>query len=174
MRSEVSRNVCVKGHQCTCFGENTGYKSWREINIWSNMMTSPIDGNIFRATVRGIDRSPVHSPHKGQWREALLFSLICAWINGWVNNGETSDLRPHRAHYDASVIKNIQSWFIFMLTIQNISFWLSVGLMRREKTFISPMMDICVTNLSISLIPPPPPPPPQGRPIIIATWRWDI
>ena len=50
--------------------------------------------------VRGIHRSPVNSPHKGQWRGALMFSLICARINGWVNNGETSGLRRHRAHYD--------------------------------------------------------------------------
>ena len=30
--------------------------------------------------VRGIHRSPVNSPHKGQWRGALMFSLICSWI----------------------------------------------------------------------------------------------
>ena len=24
--------------------------------------------------------SPVNSPHKGQWRGALMFSLICVWI----------------------------------------------------------------------------------------------
>ena len=30
--------------------------------------------------VRGIHRSPVTSPHKGQWRGTLMFSLICAWI----------------------------------------------------------------------------------------------
>ena len=24
---------------------------------------------------------PVNSPHKGQWRGALMFSLICVWIN---------------------------------------------------------------------------------------------
>ena len=41
--------------------------------------------------VRGIHRSPVNSPHKGQWRGALMFSLICAWINGWVNNSEPGD-----------------------------------------------------------------------------------
>ena len=35
--------------------------------------------------VRGMHRSPVKSPHKGQWRGALMFSLICAWINGSVN-----------------------------------------------------------------------------------------
>ena len=28
--------------------------------------------------VRGIHRSPVNSPHKGQWRRALMFSLIFA------------------------------------------------------------------------------------------------
>ena len=41
--------------------------------------------------VRGIHRSPVNSPHKGQWRGALIFSLICVWINGWVNNREAGD-----------------------------------------------------------------------------------
>ena len=56
--------------------------------------------------VRGIHRSPVNSPHKGQWREALMFSLISARINGWVNNDEAGDLRRHRAHYDVSVISH--------------------------------------------------------------------
>ena len=56
--------------------------------------------------VRGIYRSPVNSPHKGQWRGALMFSLICVWINGWVNNREAGDLRRHRAHYDVSVMKS--------------------------------------------------------------------
>ena len=55
--------------------------------------------------VRGIHRSPVNSPHKGQWRGALMFSLICVWINGWVNNGETGDLRRHRPHYDVIVMQ---------------------------------------------------------------------
>ena len=32
-------------------------------------------------------------PHKGQWRGALMFSLICVWTNGWVNNRYTGDLR---------------------------------------------------------------------------------
>ena len=32
--------------------------------------------------VRGIHGSPVNSPHKGQWRGALMFSLNSAWING--------------------------------------------------------------------------------------------
>ena len=49
--------------------------------------------------------SPVNSPHKGQWRGALLFSLICFWINGWVNNRKAGDLRRYRAHYDVIVMK---------------------------------------------------------------------
>ena len=52
--------------------------------------------------VRGIHRSPVNSPHKGQWRGALMFTLICARINGWVNNREADDSRRHRTHYDVT------------------------------------------------------------------------
>ena len=54
--------------------------------------------------VRRIHRSPVNSPHKGQWRGALMFSLICARINGWVNNREAGDLRRHQAHCDVIVM----------------------------------------------------------------------
>ena len=48
---------------------------------------------------------PVNSPHKDQWRGALMFSLICAWINDWVNNREAGDLRRHRGHYDLNVME---------------------------------------------------------------------
>ena len=54
--------------------------------------------------VRGIHRSPVNSPHKGQWRGALMFSLICVWIYDWVNNREAGDLRRYRAHYGVIVM----------------------------------------------------------------------
>ena len=54
--------------------------------------------------VRGIHRSPVNFPHKGQWRGALMFSLIGVWINGWVNSREVGDLRRYRAHYDVIVM----------------------------------------------------------------------
>ena len=59
--------------------------------------------------VRGIHRSPVNSPHKGQWPGALMFSLIRAWIYGWVNNGEACDLRRHGAHHDVAVMHR-QPW----------------------------------------------------------------
>ena len=45
--------------------------------------------------VRGIHRYPVNSPHKGQWRGALMLSLICTWINSWVNTAEAGNLRRH-------------------------------------------------------------------------------
>ena len=57
--------------------------------------------------VRGIHRSPVNSPHKGQWRGAVMFFFICVWINGWVNNREAGDLRRNRVHYDGSVMNEI-------------------------------------------------------------------
>ena len=57
--------------------------------------------------VRGIHRSPVNSPHKGQWRGALMFSLICTRINGWVNNGEAGDFRRHRVHHDVIVMHQV-------------------------------------------------------------------
>ena len=59
--------------------------------------------------VRGIHRSVVNSPHRGQWRGGLMLSLISAWINGWVNNREAGDLRRHRAHYDVTVMDKRQS-----------------------------------------------------------------
>ena len=85
------------------------------IHIWYNlsfnipllryhfyMMTSS-NGNIFCVTG---PLSPVNSPHKGQWRGALVFSSICAWINVWVNSGEVGDMRRHRAHCDVIIMWN--------------------------------------------------------------------
>ena len=59
--------------------------------------------------MRGIHGSPVNSPHKGQWRGALIFSFISAWINGWIINREAGDLRRHRSHYDVIVMNCVAS-----------------------------------------------------------------
>ena len=56
------------------------------------------------ALVRGIHRPLVNSPRKGQWRGSSMFSLICASINGWVNNRDAGDLRCNWAHYDVIVV----------------------------------------------------------------------
>ena len=64
--------------------------------------------------VRGIHRSPVNSPHKGQWPRALMFSLIWAWIKGWLNNREVGDLRHYRGHYDVNVLWRVKiqvAWY---------------------------------------------------------------
>ena len=55
--------------------------------------------------VRGIHQSSVNSTHKCQWRGVLMFSLICVWINDWVNNREAGDLRRHRGHYDVTIMQ---------------------------------------------------------------------
>ena len=59
-------------------------------------------------SVRGIHRWPVNSPHKCQWRWALMFSLICAWINIRVNNCEAGDFRRYGAYYDGTVMGKIE------------------------------------------------------------------
>ena len=50
--------------------------------VWRSMMTSP-NGNIFRVTGHLCGKFTGccigDSPHKGQWRGALMCSLICAW-----------------------------------------------------------------------------------------------
>ena len=61
----------------------------------------------YRPFVWEIHKSPVNSPHKGQWRGALMFSLI--WINGWANNRDAGGLRYHRANYDVIVLYHISS-----------------------------------------------------------------
>ena len=59
--------------------------------IWVGLHSEALDSHdyvmkwkhfpYFWQFVRGIHRSPVNSSHKGQWRGALMFSLICAWTN---------------------------------------------------------------------------------------------
>ena len=71
--------------------------------------------------VREIHRSPVNFPHKGQWRGALMFSLIYVWINDWVNNREAGDLRRQHGHYDVIVMHTLaltfvaSAWLVFYL-----------------------------------------------------------
>ena len=71
--------------------------------------------------VRGIHRSPVNSPHKGQWRGAFMFSLICVWINGWVNNRKAGDLIRYRAHYDVIVMADD----VFKCILLNENVWIT-------------------------------------------------
>ena len=76
----------------------SGYNTWwrQQMETFSALLAlcagnSPVSGEF--------------PTHKVQWRGSLMFSLISAWINGWVNNREAGDLRRHRTHYDATVMK---------------------------------------------------------------------
>ena len=80
--------------------------------------------------VQGIHRPPVHSPHKCQWRGALMFSLIRAWINAWVNHCEAGDLRRHRAHYDVIVMSYIDIFILDYLVSMD---WEKTTARRDEK-----------------------------------------
>ena len=73
----------------------------RFLSWWRHQMET---FSALLAICAGIHRSPMNSPHTGQWRGTLMFSLICARINCWVNNREAGDLRRHRAHYDVIVM----------------------------------------------------------------------
>ena len=92
------------------FGQNCAFsspKTWRAKAIsrhsawWRHQMKT---FSALLAICAGNSPVPVNSPHKGQWRGALMFTLICARINGWVNNCEAGDLRRNRAHYDVIVM----------------------------------------------------------------------
>ena len=41
---------------------------------------------------------------QSHWRRALIFSSICGWTNGWVNNRDAGDLRRRSAYYDVTVM----------------------------------------------------------------------
>ena len=84
--------------------------------------------------VRVIHRSPVNSPHKGQYRRALIFSLICALNKGRVNNREAGDLRRHRAHYDVIVM-----------------IWLTTLGVVMRRFVIRTNLSFCADFLSLSL-----------------------
>ena len=73
---------------------------------WFSIIMTSSNGIFFAllAFVRGSHRWPVDSPHKGQWRGALMFSLMRAWTKGLANNTNASYLRRHRSHYDVTVM----------------------------------------------------------------------
>ena len=51
--------------------------------------------------VLGIHRSPVNSPHKGQWRGTLVCVFFDLRLNKRLSKRDTGELRRHSAHYDA-------------------------------------------------------------------------
>ena len=70
-------------------------------------MTTSSNANIFALLALCAGNSPLNYLHKDQWRGALMYTLICTWINGWVNNREVCELRLHRAHNDVTVMVRV-------------------------------------------------------------------
>ena len=87
------RSAHFTGHSAAC-----SYRTLDDVIKWKHFPR-------YWPFVRGIHRSPVNSLHKGQWHGALMFSFICVWMNGWVNNRKAGDLRRYRAHYDVTVMQ---------------------------------------------------------------------
>ena len=90
-----------------------GHDFYCHIMWWRHQMET---FSALLAFVRRIDRSPVNSPHKGQWRGKCfrlmtsswhMHKTICARINAWVNNRKAGDFTRHRAHYYVIFICNL-------------------------------------------------------------------
>ena len=73
----------------------------------------------------------------GQWRWALMLSLMCAWTIALANSRDDGDLRHHGAHYDAIVmtwalpmIQKIQHLLINKLSSKSLKMlvltWISI------------------------------------------------
>ena len=122
LSAKQPRNVWVNNHVNPVETHNTttmkqspaqscsylmGYTPW-----WRHQMET---FSALLAICVGNSPVPGEFPHKGQWRGALIFSLISVWMNGWVNNREAGDLRRYCAHYDVTVMStcirsNLMSW----------------------------------------------------------------
>ena len=96
-RCEKSILAVKFGLNCHSLQENKLCSPYESIMRLSN-------GKIFCVTGSLCGEFTGHQwipPTKSQWREALIFSLICAWKNGWVNSGNLRCLRPH---FDVTVM----------------------------------------------------------------------
>ena len=81
-----------------------------------------------------------------------MFSLICVWINDWVNNREAGDLRRYRAHYD--VIVMIRVLFIMLSIKAQLSqdaFWFVPDITFFAMWFII-LLNILLHSFSINLL----------------------
>ena len=102
LRHVVWRHVQIRSHS----SKSSDLAFNRVIPRYGELLVFPHDDVIkwkhlprYWPFVRGIHRSP----NKGQWRETLMFSLICAWMNGWVHHRNAGDFRRHRAHYVSNI-----------------------------------------------------------------------
>ena len=67
------------------------------------MMTSS-NGNIFHFTDLLCGEFTGNRSQRPVTWSFDIFFFISAWTNSWANNGDAGALRPHRAHYDVTVM----------------------------------------------------------------------
>ena len=106
---DLGKNLCVK------LNFNPNYKATMNYTLngltcqrwdspwWCHLIET---SSALMAICAGNSPVPGEFPHKGKWHGSLMFSLIRARINGWVNTGEAGDLRRNRAHYYGIVMQN--------------------------------------------------------------------
>ena len=127
IRSETKRSTFCKRNSKINLSVRTSW--WRHQN-----------GNFPRywPFVPGIHQSPVNSPHKGQWRGAFIFSLICNRINSWVKKlwcwwFETPSCPLWRHRYDCCILISTSLKFIpkssvnYKTTVAEIMVWCRIG-----------------------------------------------
>ena len=108
----ISTEIVIHGYYCDRQCLSVLKQTWDQLHKHSSHALCQFHDDVIKwkrfprnwPFVRGIHRSLVNSPHKSQWRGALMFSLICVWINDWINNRKAGDLRRYRAHYDVFVM----------------------------------------------------------------------
>ena len=103
-RCDWSKHICVTRPLMSFrkWGPRRITYNWDPVKTWWRHQMEAFSALL--ALCAGNSPAPVNSPHKGQWRGALMFSLTCAPINDWVNNREAGDLRRRRGHCDAIVM----------------------------------------------------------------------
>ena len=97
----IFRQLWDEGNIVSCLARKLWQQIWQISAATSAFWLGLIKKNN---PLRLRSRSPVNSRHKCQWRGTLMFSMICVWINDWVNNREAGYLRRYRAHYDVTLM----------------------------------------------------------------------
>ena len=120
------------------------FHTYRHIHgVVINMETFP----ALLAFVRGIHRSPVNFPHKGQWCGASVFSLICAYTNSkqsrrrWFETPSRSLLKCHDRvlgfNYDCSGV----NWWSYnrfhsIFTCESLTVWIHSSPWSRKPVVV--------------------------------------
>ena len=94
-------HICVTRHQRQWVKRFRNVLKPAEFPWWRHQMET---FSALLAICAGNSPVPGEFPTQRPVTRALMFSLICVWINDWVNNREAGDLRRYRAHYDVSVM----------------------------------------------------------------------